>query len=427
MNRGAEPNWEYATGRGGRHYHGWKVVAALFIVGMMVYGCGLYSFTLFITPLTDEFGWNRATTSALVSVYWLAAPLTLVGEPLMRRLGGFRLIAAGVIIAAAATFCLGLCSTLPLLFVLRVLMGIGKVLMASGISLLAAYWFKARFGLALACCYAGWHFGGLVMVPLTQLLIDMVGWRETTALLAFAIVAIGLPPLLLWVRVPSPFDRGVEPETELPLTQIEDTPLAQPRANFASVLGHPMLWLSIGVTVLAGFAYGAVLTNEAVLIDEIPMLRGLGAAAVSATALAALCGAIAMGWLADRLPFLKLALLELGLMLAGIVGFLCLYAVPQPALMFAAALCFGIAVGGFEAAVLPNLRRSLRTAAFGHAFGIWYLCYLATLFIAPIGAGWIRDIALDYAPALVILAVMTAASVVPALEIARRSRLDSRR
>ena len=57
-------------------YHGWKVVAALFLTGMMVYGCGLYSFTLFVTPLTEEFGWSRAATSGLVSIYWLAAPLT---------------------------------------------------------------------------------------------------------------------------------------------------------------------------------------------------------------------------------------------------------------------------------------------------------------------------------------------------------------
>jgi hypothetical protein len=50
-------------------YHGWKVVIALFLAGMMVYGCGLYSFTLFITPLTAEFGWSRAATSGLVSAF----------------------------------------------------------------------------------------------------------------------------------------------------------------------------------------------------------------------------------------------------------------------------------------------------------------------------------------------------------------------
>ena len=39
-------------------YYGWRVVAALFVVGMMVYGGGLYAFTLFIPPLTTEFGWS---------------------------------------------------------------------------------------------------------------------------------------------------------------------------------------------------------------------------------------------------------------------------------------------------------------------------------------------------------------------------------
>ena len=55
-------------------YYGWRVVAALFVVGMMVYGGGLYAFTVFIPALTTEFGLNRATTGGLVSIFWLTAP-----------------------------------------------------------------------------------------------------------------------------------------------------------------------------------------------------------------------------------------------------------------------------------------------------------------------------------------------------------------
>jgi MFS family permease len=318
-----------------------------------------------------------------------------------------------VILAAVATFGLGFCSTLPFLFTLRFLTGVGKVMMASGVTLLAAQWFRKRFGLALACCYAGWHFGGLVMVPLTQFLIDAVGWREATTVLSFAIVIIALPTLLLWARWPTPIERGLEPETNMPLYVHEQNEHHR-SAPLPRVLKHPALWLSIGVTVLGGFAYGALLTNEAALVDEIRPLHGRGSVAVSTTAFAALCGAIGMGWLADKLTFLHVIMLELSLLLCGVLGFLGLYVVSHGSLALMAAVFFGVAVGGFEAAILAHMCRTLQADEFDHAFGVWYCCYLVTLFVGPIGAGWVRDITHSYVPTLVILVTLTAASSVPA-------------
>jgi len=60
-------------------YYGWKVLAALFMAGFMVYGGGLWSFVLFVLPLTQEFHWNRAATGGLVTAFWLSAPLILLG------------------------------------------------------------------------------------------------------------------------------------------------------------------------------------------------------------------------------------------------------------------------------------------------------------------------------------------------------------
>lgn len=402
-------------------YHGWKVVGALFVVGMMVYGCGLYSFTLFIEPLTQEFGWSRAATSGLVSVYWLAAPLALAGGPAIRRIGGFRLIAGGVIVAAVATLLLGFCNSLPLLFLLRFAMGVGKVMMASGVTLLTAHWFTKRFGMALACCYAGWHFGGLAMVPMTQWLIDTVGWRETTGVLALLIAVISLPPLIAWTRTPSPVERGEEPETGLPL-RVESAETDRPQdTGLDHLLRQPVLWLSILITVLGGIAYGALLTHEATLVGEIHSLKHLSAMAVSLTAFSALCGALLLGWLADRLPFLSIVSIEFLLLSIGSTSFFLLYSSPSTGLLWGGALCFGLAVGGFEAAVLPNMRRAFSTAVFDRVFGIWYLCYLATLFAAPIAAGWIHDITDSYRLVTGVLIVTSLLAFLPALALSRQA------
>ncbi|HEX7743480.1 MAG TPA: MFS transporter, partial [Sphingobium sp.] len=195
---------------------------------------------------------------------------------------------------------------------------------------------------------------------------------------------------------------------------------AQRQGGLAHVLKEPILWLSVAITVLGSFAYGAILTNEAALVDELAATRGWGSAAVSITALSALVGALVIGWFADRLKFLPLILIEISLLGAGVIGFLALYWVAFPAVLFISAICFGVAVGGFEAAVLPNMRRLLSTSHFDSAFGVWYLCYLGTLFAAPIGAGWIHDIYGSYAPALMILLGTTFAAFIPALLMPRR-------
>lgn len=402
-------------------YHGWKVVIALFLAGMMVYGCGLYSFTLFITPLTQEFGWSRAATSGLVSVFWLSAPLTLAGDPIIRRFGGFRMIAAGVVIAAVALIAIGFCRSLAVLYLLRFGMGIGKVLMACGVSILAAQWFGRSFGMALATCYAGWHFGGLVMVPLTQMLIDHVGWRQTAMTLGVAIAVVTLPPLWWWTRVPSPAQRGLVPETGEPLVLTEQRHGAAP--PLSRVVSAPVVWWSMAVTMLGAVAYGALITNEAALVDELALARGLGhglgAGAVSLTAITALFGALAAGWLADRIAPLALTWLVLALMALGAFGFVGVELTGNRLLLDLSAVAFGLSVGSYEPAVVPHMRKCLPQEWFGHAYGAWYLGYLGVLFVAPIGIGAIHDWTGSYLAALEVAMVPLLLAFVPAVMAAR--------
>ena len=84
----------------GAIFHGWWVVAALFLSGFMLFGGGLYTFILLIPVLTQEFHWSRAATGALVSTFWLAAPIALFGGILLKRFGPRRVLAAGVVIEA---------------------------------------------------------------------------------------------------------------------------------------------------------------------------------------------------------------------------------------------------------------------------------------------------------------------------------------
>ncbi len=169
-----------------RIFHGWRVVAFSVLAGFMVYGVGLYSFTLFIQPLAFEFSWDRAQLGGAISAFWISAPLTLFIGPLADRFGVKALVITGVIMEGVALAFLSLLHSIWPLYLLRILMGAGKVLVAACIPVLLSQWFAVRYGMALAIALTGFHLGGFVMAPATQSLIDHLGWRITAVVLGRA-------------------------------------------------------------------------------------------------------------------------------------------------------------------------------------------------------------------------------------------------
>ncbi len=391
-------------------------MAALFVVGMMVYGGGLYAFTVFIPALSAEFGWDRATTGGLVSIFWLTAPLTVLGSHLCTRMGSYRVIFAGVVLAAVCMMALSAANSVLVMLALRALMGFAKILMACGVNLMAAIWFRRRFGLAIALCYAGWHFGGLVLAPVTQFLLDRRGWRATALIMGCLICLVGLPLLVAWARKGSPAALGSGLDGD-PLDQQASATPGEPIERNASAKGFSPLsfWLAVTVTVLGGVAYGGLLTHEVALVSDLGTAHSIAALSLSTTAGAAIIGAVAMGQLSDRWPYRRAMLVELGLMAASVAGFLWFLERVSTPLLFLAAGTFGIAVGGFDTCIVSHLRKQVDSSTFSRLYGLWYFFYLATLFLGPILIGATYDASGSYRVGLYLMLVCIAAAVFAAV------------
>src|ERR1700691_4372441 len=158
-------------------YHGRKVLAALFMAGFMVYGGGLYCFVLLVPPLTQEFHWSRAATSGLVTAFWLSAPMILLGGFAIKRAGAVRLLMAGILIEALCVGLLPTVSSFGEMYLLRAAMGFGKVMFAVTLPYAISRWYSRHYSLGLGIAWAGWHVGGMVLAPLTGLVIANYGWR----------------------------------------------------------------------------------------------------------------------------------------------------------------------------------------------------------------------------------------------------------
>src|SRR3712207_9241175 len=60
----------------GRVFYGWWIVGAMFIALMVGSGLTFWSFTVYIPPLEDEFGWSRAQVASAFSVGVIVSGIT---------------------------------------------------------------------------------------------------------------------------------------------------------------------------------------------------------------------------------------------------------------------------------------------------------------------------------------------------------------
>ena len=175
-----------------------NVLALCFSLALVGRGLG-ESFTVFLKPIAENFGWDRAQIISAYSLTWLSGGLM---SPFIGRLfdhSGPRTVYAvglallgGAFLAASHAdqlwqfqLSIGLCVGIGIAF-------IGNV----PNSILLGRWFGPRLPTAMAVVYSATGAGVLVLLPASQILIDHVGWRGAYQI--FGIVALGLlVPLLL--------------------------------------------------------------------------------------------------------------------------------------------------------------------------------------------------------------------------------------
>src|SRR3954469_563802 len=180
-----------------------NVLALCFALSVL--GRGLVeSFTVFLLPISESFGWDRAR---VVSVYSLSALAAGLAAPMAGRLfdrsgprivysAGLLLLGGAFLIAASADelwqfqLTLGLC------------VGLGAALIGNvPNSILLGRWFGAKLPTAMAVVYSATGAGVLVLLPLSQVLIDRFGWRGAYQMFGCTALVLLLPLLLLpWRR-----------------------------------------------------------------------------------------------------------------------------------------------------------------------------------------------------------------------------------
>ena len=364
-------------------FYGWVVVASLFLALAISYGV-YYSFSVFYVALLEEYGWSRASTAGVFSLFVLViAAGGAVAGTLIDRFGPSKVVPVGGILLA-----LGLVATSRLTELWQFYLYFGVI---SGLGLscsgwvpsvtLVNRWFADKRGVAMGIASAGIGFGTVSVVPFVQHLISTVGWRTAFLVLA-ALSLILIAPQAAALLKGHPAELGLKPDgnslggspagaraVQRPMVVVDAVWAARPW-SVATAMGTPRFWL-LGATTFFG-----ILTNQMLWVHQAAYLvdngydKMLAASMVGLAGLASMPGKVFWGNLADRLGRELAYSMGMAAMLVAIGLLVLTGAFPVVALvpLFAVAFAVGYAV---TAPILPiSVADVFGGRNFGAIFGV---------------------------------------------------------
>jgi len=298
------------------------------------------TFTVFLLPISIEFGWDRAQT---VSVYSIGALSVGLAAPFVGRLFdhsgpravyaiGLLLIGAGFSAAAFA----------QALWHLQLCVGLAVGLGSAGLgqvtgSLLVSRWFGPRLPTALAVVASSMGAGVLLLVPLAQVLVDYTGWRGAYHILGAVMLASVVPLLLLpWRRIAA----GAGHAARSAQAQAADDTW-----TLGSALRHHAFWSLFCIFFFTGTGMFAISVQVVTYLVEVGFSPLQAATAWGFSGVLLVIGMLTVSWLDGLLGRRRAILVAYGLTIIGILMLWALSRHPNIWLLAGFLLCFGSTMG----------------------------------------------------------------------------------
>ncbi|MFJ9508515.1 MFS transporter [Streptomyces anulatus] len=287
-----------------RIHRAWLMAA---VAGAAIVTAGAFATVpgLLVTPLHEEYAWERGQIALAASVNMVLFGLTApFAAALMDRIGARRVVMGALLLVAAGALLTGL-MTRPwqLVAYWGLLIGLGSgcltMTFAAGIT---ARWFDRRRGLVTGALSSSSHLGQLLFLPLLAWSVGRFGWRPPVVTLA--LVALAVAALVFLLLREHPADVGAKPYGAR-----EFVPRPPPVPGAAGRALRVLLraartgpfWLLAGMFALCGASTNGIMwSNWAPAAHDHGMRATAAASLLSLVGIFSALGALLAGWLTDR-------------------------------------------------------------------------------------------------------------------------------
>ena len=388
-----------------------NVLALCFTLSVLGRGLG-ESFTVFLKPISENFGWDRAQ---VVSVYSLTALAGGLAAPLVGRLFdrsgpllvyslGLSLLGGAFLTAAHAQYLwqfqlsLGLCVGLGIAF-------IGNV----PNSILLGRWFGPRLPTAMAVVYSATGAGVLILLPVSQLLIDHIGWRDAYRIFGAVALFLLLPLLFLPWRL---FSTG-SPH----LAKSAAADFVDEGWTLLSAMRHHAFWAMFSTFFFTAIGMYAISPQVVAYLIEagFPPLQAATAWGFSGVVL--LFGMLGVSWLDGIIGRRPSVLFSYAVSILGIVMLWLLQWHPNFWLLTGFVVCFGSMIGSRGPLLTATAMRLFRGQRVGTIYGTISIGSGLGSAFGSWGGGLIHDWTHSYNPLIVFSLVSVVIGMIPFLVV----------
>ena len=303
-------------------YYGWYVllVAAAAMVGTLpgrTQGLGLIT-----EPLLADLGLGRVAYAEVNLWATLVGSLGAIGIGHLLDRFGSRVVLTSVALALGLVV-VGMSQTASLVG-LAVWMTLTRALGQSALSVVSlamiAPWFVRKVDTAMALYSVTLSVGFMLAFPAVGALVQQRGWRTAWLAIGVALIA-GLAPLSWSVVRRSPDVMSLHPDgASGPPGAAPDGSASDGEFTWGAALAEPAFWIfAVGTALYGLVASGIGLFNESILAE-----RGFGPGVyyqtLVVTALTALAGNFAGGWLARSVSLAGLMGVSLLVLASGLIA-----------------------------------------------------------------------------------------------------------
>jgi len=382
-----------------RYFYGYVVVVASFFIIMVAFG--LYgTYGIFFNPLLEEFGWNRATTSAAYSLSMTVhGVLAILMGSLNDRFGPrIVLTSCGLILGLGYLLMSQVNSLWNLYLFYGIIIGVGMSGIWIPLLSTVARWFNRRRSLMSGIVVSGGGIGSLIVSPSIGWLVSVYGWRTSYMIVGGIVLVVALIAAQFLKRDPQKVGQLPFGESRNPHLDQKPLPVV-PSYSLREAVRTRRFWLAFLMFMCFGFCMVAI------VVHIVPHAIDLGVPAVMAANILAIRGGMGilgsylLGGLGDRIGNRKLFMLGFIMFIAALFW---LMPASEMWMLYLFIVVYGLALGGMNASESPFVASLFGLRSHGMIYGIVGLGFTVGASIGPIVTGYIYDLTSSYQTAFIL-------------------------